>query len=299
MRMLRWTEKLSFQLFEPNRDQTPGEIIFFKLFELFVIYYTIRFAWEWGLYTEFRNTDVVLTLGLANYFDVSIFFDNYLSIINAAFITILSIASYFRLGFRWQYLVVMVLLHIQYVARFTQGEIPHSQNLIGMSVLCFAIGAIFFPGKKQMPRFVMGSIIFFIGLGYTSAFFAKLVGTGIYWFDGRHLWLWIGEKSVDILSREGIYNPNLLQSMALQSTGVAAVILLIGWMTELIGFTMWWNKLRPYTTILLVGMHLGITMTMNIRFDAFVIQLILVGFPWYLLLDRYFIKTPSLLEKWL
>ncbi len=296
---MKWTDKLSYQLFEPSRDQSPGEVIFFKLFELFVIYYTIRFAWEWGLYTEFRNTDVVLELGLANYIDISIFFDNYLTIINAAFITVLSVACYFRLGFRWQYMVVMVLLHVQYVARFSQGEIPHSQNLIGMSVLCFAIGAIWFPDKKQMPRFVMGSIIFFIGLGYTSAFFAKLIGTGINWYDGRHLWLWIGEKSIDILSREGTYNPNFLQSMALQSTAIASIILLIGWFTELIGFTMWWTKLRPYTTTLLIGMHFGITMTMNIRFDAFVIQLILVGFPWYILIDRYVKTTPRILEKWL
>ncbi len=296
---MRWTDKLSFQLFEPDRDQTPGEVIFFKIFELFVIYYTIRFAWEWGIYTEFRNTEVVLTLGLANYFDVSVFFNNYLAIINAGFITILSIASYFRLGYRWQYMLVIVLLHVQYVARFSQGEIPHSQNLIGMAVLCFAIGAIFFPDKKQMPRFVMGSIIFFIGLGYTSAFFAKLIGTGINWYDGRHLWLWISEKSIDILSREGAYNPNFLQAMALKSTAVASVILLIGWLTELIGFTIWWRKLRPYTTTFLIGMHLGITMTMNIRFDAFVIQLFMVGFPWYLLIDRYVKNTPRVLMKWI
>lgn len=296
---MRWTDKLSFQLFEPDRDQTPGEVIFFKIFELFVIYYTIRFAWEWGIYTEFRNAEVVLTLGLANYFDVSVFFDNYLAIINAGFITILSISSYFRLGYRWQYMLVMVLLHVQYVARFSQGEIPHSQNLIGMAVLCFAIGAIFFPDKKQMPRFIMGSIIFFIGLGYTSAFFAKLIGTGINWYDGRHLWLWISEKSIDILSREGVYNPNFLQAMALKSTAVASVILLIGWLTELIGFTIWWRKLRPYTTTFLIGMHMGITMTMNIRFDAFVIQLFMVGFPWYMLIDRYVKNTPRVLMNWI
>lgn len=294
-----WTEKLGNQLFEPYRDQTAGEVIFFKLFELFVVFYTIKFAWGWGIYTASRNVEVVLSLGLANYIDVSMFFDNYLAIANAVFITLLSIFSYFRLGYKWQYLVVVILLHIQYVARFSQGEIPHSQNLIGMSVVCFAIGAIFFPDKKQMPRFVMGSIIFFIGLGYTSAFVAKMIGTGINWYDGRHLWLWIGEKSIDILSREGVYNPNFLQSMALQSTAVASVILLIGWFTEFIGFTMWWPKIRPFTTLMLLGMHIGITMTMNIRFDAFVMQLILVGFPWYLLLDRFFKTTPPMLERWL
>lgn len=294
---MKWTEKFGNQLFEPKRSQTAGEAIFFKLFELFVVFYTIKFAWEWGVYTASRNVEVVLELGMANYIDVSMFFNNYLALANASFITIIAIFSYFRLGYKWQYLVVMILLHVQYVARFSQGEIPHSQNLIGMSVLCFAIGAIFFPDKKKMPRFVMGSIIFFIGLGYTSAFFAKLIGTGFNWFDGRHLWLWIGEKSIDILSREGVYEANFLQSLALRSTAVASVILLIGWFTEFIGFTMWWKKIRPFTTLMLIGMHFGITMTMNIRFDAFVLQLILVGFPWYILLDRYIKTTPEFVQR--
>ena len=280
---MTWYEKIGNQLFEQERDQSPGEVVFFKLFELFIVFYIIKFAWEWGMYTELRNLEVVLPLGIAKYIDVSIFFDNQLAIINAFFITLISIMSYLRLGYKWQYMVVMVLLHVQYVARFSQGEIPHSQNLIGMAVFCFAIGAIFFPDKEIMPRFVMGAIIFFIGLGYTSAFFAKLIGTGFFWFDGRHLWLWIGEKSIDILSREGVYDANFLQSLALRRTAVASVILLIGWFTEFIGFTMWWKKIRPFTTLMLIGMHIGITMTMNIRFDAFVIQLILVGFPWYIL----------------
>jgi hypothetical protein len=85
--------------------------------------------------------------------------------------------------------------------------------------------------------------------------------------------------------------------MALKSTFIASVILLIGWLTELIGFTMWFKKIRPFTTLMLIGMHIGITMTMNIRFDAFVMQLILVGFPWYILLDRYIKSTPDLLKR--
>ncbi len=280
------------QLFEPERAQTSGERIFFKLFELFVVAYTIRFMWEWGLYTQLRNVEVVLPLGLANYYNSAWLFDHNLALINAFIVTALLCAAFFRMGPKWLYMLVMVLFHIQYVVRFSQGEIPHSQNLIGMSVFCFAIGAWFFPAKSEIPRFVMGSIIFFIGLGYTAAFFSKLIGTGINWYDGRHLWLWISEKSIDILSREGVYSPNFLQQMALGSTAVASVILLIGWFTELIGFTMWWKKLRPYTTTLLIAMHFGITLTMNIRFDAFVMQLILVGYPWYKLIDRFQLREP-------
>ena len=294
---MKWYEKIGHQLFEPNRGQSPGEIIFFKIFELFILIYIIKYAWEWGIYTQLRNTEVVLPLGVANYVDISFLFQWNLALINAAVITLLSSIAFTRMGYKWFYLVVTILFHFQYVARFSQGVIPHSMNLIGMSVLCFAVGAIWFSGKKQMPRFVMGSIIFFVGLGYTSAFIAKLIGTGIHWFDGRHLWLWISEKSIDVYSSLGYYEPNILQELALNYLPLASLILLIGWLTELIGFTMWWKKLRPFTTTLLIGMHFGITLTMNIRFDSFVMQLFLIGFPWYLLVDKYVQTTPKWIEK--
>ncbi|TVQ64672.1 MAG: hypothetical protein EA360_11745 [Balneolaceae bacterium] len=284
---MKWSGYIGRQLFEPERESTLGEMVYFKIFELFVVIYTIKFSWEWGFYSQLRNVEVVLPLGIANYLDISLFFDHQLALITAAVITLLVIFAYFRIGPKWFYAVAMLLFHLQYVIRFSQGEIPHSQNLIGMSVFSLALGALFFPKKEKMARFVLGSVIFFIGLGYTSAFFAKLIGTGIHWSDGRHLWLWIGEKGIDILSREGAFAPNLLQQLALNSVAIASLILLIGWVTELIGFTMWWPRLRPYTTLLLIAMHIGITLTMNIRFDAFVMQLILVGFPWYLLLDRF------------
>lgn len=295
--MMKWYEKIGNQLFEPSRKITPGELLFFKVFELFILFYTVKYAWNWGIYAELRNTEVILPLGLANYIDVSLFFENYASLIVAGLITLFSVLAFFRKGPKWSYLVVIVLLHLQYVIRFSQGEIPHSSNLIGMAVFCFALGALFFPGKDKMPRFVLGSVIFFIGLGYTSAFVVKLIGTGIDWFDGRHLWLWMNEKSIDILSREGVYAPNFLQEMAFESTGIASVILLFGWLTEMIGVTLWWKKLRPYTTTLIIGMHIGITLTMNIRFDLFVVELILIGFPWYRVIDSFITGTPTWIEK--
>jgi len=285
---LKFINLLKNQLFDPSRKVTSGELVHFKIFELFVVVYVIAYSWSWGLYAQRLNEEVVLKLGLANYIDVSTFFDHNLALINAAIISVLVLAAFIRVGSRWFYLLVMILFHLQYVIRYSQGEIPHSQNLIGLAVMILAVGSLFFPNGKFLPRFVFGGVIFFIGLGYTSAFFSKLIGTGFHWFYGEHLWLWIGEKSVDILSREGTYKPNFLQQIALQHVWVASLILLVGWLTELIGFTMWFKKLRPYTTTLLIGMHFGITLTMNIRFDAYVMQLILVGYPWY-----KFIKVDS------
>ena len=281
---MKVTNLLKNQLFDPSRNVSAGELLHFKIFELFVVIYVLAYSWSWGLYTQRLNEEVVLSLGMANYIDVSIFFDYNLALVIAALISLLVLAAFFRIGNRWFYLVVMILFHLQYVIRYSQGEIPHSQNLIGLAVMILAVGSIFFPAGKFFPRFVFGGVIFFIGLGYTSAFFSKLIATGFHWFYGEHLWLWISEKSVDILSRDGSYQTNFLQELALQHGSVASTILLVGWLIELIGFTMWFKKLRPYTTALLIGMHFGITLTMNIRFDAFVMQLILVGFPWYRLI---------------
>ncbi|MCG2590516.1 hypothetical protein [Rhodohalobacter sulfatireducens] len=294
---MRWYEKIGNQLFEPNRRVTPGELIFFKFFELFILLYTIYYSWSWGLYTKLHNSEVVLSLGLANYFDVSYLFDHNIPLFIAFLTSILGIFGFFRKGPKWLYAVVFFLLHLQYVIRYSQGEIPHSQNMIGLSVFCLAVGSIFFSDKQKMPRFVLGAIIFFVGLGYTSAFFSKLIGTGFNWFDGRHLWLWISEKSVDILSREGSFQLNFLQQLALSSTLLSSMILLFGWLTELIGFTAWWKKLRPYTISLLILMHFGITLSMNIRFDAFVLELILIGFPWYKMIDRSVSSTPAWIQK--
>lgn len=281
---MKFTEHLKNELFDPGREVTAGEILHFKLFELFIVVYVILYSWSWGLYTQRFNEEVVLPLGLANYIDISLFFDHNLAIIIAAVISLMVLAAFFRVGNRWFYLIVLMLFHLQYVIRYSQGEIPHSQNLVGLGVLILAVGSFFYPGGKFFPRFVFGGVIFFIGLGYTSAFFSKLIGTGFHWFYGEHLWLWISEKSIDILSRDGLYEVNFLQQIALDHVWAASVILLIGWFTEFIGFTLWFKKWRPYTTTLLIGMHFGITLTMNIRFDAFVMQLIIVGYPWYKLI---------------
>lgn len=281
---MKFTDRLKNELFDPGRDVTAGEMLHFKLFELFIVVYVILYSWSWGLYTQRFNEEVVLPLGLANYIDISLFFDHNLAIIIAAVISVMVLAAFFRIGNRWFYLIVLMLFHLQYVIRYSQGEIPHSQNLVGLGVLILAVGSVFYPGGKFFPRFVFGGVIFFIGLGYTSAFFSKLIGTGFHWFYGEHLWLWISEKSIDILSRDGLYEVNFLQQIALDHVWAASVILLIGWFTELIGFTLWFKKWRTYTTTLLIAMHFGITLTMNIRFDAFVMQLIIVGYPWYKLI---------------
>ena len=278
-------------LFEDDAKTHEGHVYFFKLFELFIVLDAIKLAWEWGLYT-LKIQDVVLPLGMAQYIDISFMHGNNLPLINAALISVLALVAYFRQGSRWQYFIVAILFHFQYVARFSIGEIPHSANLIGMSILAFGTGFIAFKDANQRIRFIMGIILFFTGLGYTTAAFSKLIGTGISWVDGRHLWLWMAEKGTDILSREGVFANNFLQNLAFQYIPVATLILINGLVTEFFGFLMWFKKTRPFATLFIIGMHVGITLTMNIRFDSFVIELIFIGFPWAALFFKYRDKLP-------
>lgn len=289
-------DTLRKNLFEYPEETREARLLFFKLFELFIVIETIHLSWYWGLYT-LKIIDVVLPLGIANYIDISFMHGNNLPVWNAIIITVLAVLSYFRVTGRWGYAVIIVLFHIQYVARFSIGEIPHSANLIGLSVLSFAVGNLFFTKSEDRFAFIFGAILFFTGLGYFTAAISKLIGTGIFWADGRHLWLWIGEKGTDILSREGAFAPNFLQQMALLSIPVATIILLIGFLTEFFGFLMWFKKIRPYIATAIIGMHLGITLSMNIRFDAFVIQLILIGYPWPALIHTYFSNNKLMVQK--
>jgi len=289
---MAFVNRISTELFTPDKKETPGEVLFFRVFEAFIIAYVIKLSWQWGTYMV-RNSEVVLPLGVANYIDISFMFSHSLSLINAGIITGIILLSFFRWGSKWQYFITVLLFHLQFVARFSQGEIPHSANLIGMSLLCISLGFILFDSTVKRRRFILGSIIFFIGLGYIMAACTKLIGTGINWSDGHHLWLWIAEKKTDILSRSGTYNYNWLQQWALYSWSAATALLTLGWLTELSGFLFWWRRLRPYIATGLIIMHVGITLSMNIRFDAFIFELILLGYPWAALIDNYISYIPT------
>lgn len=274
-------------LFDFEKPDSAGVRIYLRLFELFTAVYTIIYAWEWGFYI-LRISDVVLPLGMANYINVEVFFGNNLALINAGVMSGLTLVAFFSRKFKWLYLLSFLLLHIQYVTRFSLGEIPHSSNLLGFSVLGLGIAFCFFKDRVRALSFAYGFLIFFVGLGYTSASISKLIGTGITWVDGNHLWLWIAEKSVDVLSAKGTYNLTWVQELALQSRFMATLILSFGLLTEMVGFLIWWKKLRPYITLLLISMHIGIYYSMNIWFLSYMIELVIIGFPWYKWINSQF-----------
>lgn len=287
-------------LFEFDNPDSVGVKLYLRLFELFSVCYTLVYAWDWGFYI-LRISDVVLPLGLANYIDVEIYFGNSLPMVSAGLMTGMAAVAFFSKRYKWLYLIIFLLLHLQYVARFSLGEIPHSSNLIGFSMLGLGLAFCFIKDKWNALSFAYGFLVFFVGLSYTSASISKLVASGISWVDGKHLWLWIAEKSTDVLSAEGSYTLSLVQELALQSRFIATTILIIGLLTEICAFLFWWKKLRPLITLMLIGMHIGIYYSMNIWFMSYLIELSIIGFPWYKLFNyldkRYHWKGGKILYK--
>lgn len=274
---------LSHNLFDFERPQTTGELIFFKGFELFLLLAVSNLAWSWGLYI-LRMSDVVLPLGVARYLDITFMFEHQLSLINAAAVTGLMLAGYFRLT-RYAYFAGFLLLHVQYAARYTLGEIPHSSNMLGMTLLGLSLAMLLFSDDLHRRRFTLGFTYFFIGLGYTLSAFCKLIGTGITWPAGRHLWMWINEKSIDAFAKTGVLEFNLLQELALSGHATATIFLTIGLLTELFAFLAWWKKFRTPVLVAVIGLHVGIYLVMNIFFRLSVYELILLAFPWAAWLD--------------
>jgi len=277
-------KKLLTNLFDFEREETAGEILAFRLFELGMAYWVLHYAWTWAFYI-LKIGDVVLPLGIAQHIDISFMFSHHLSLFNAAAITILLGVGFFRL-WRFGYVSALLLMHIQYTARFSLGEISHGANIAGMVLLALALGALFFRDSVHAHRFTYGFSYLFLGLGYMSAATCKLVASGPLWVDGHHMWLWIGERTVDTFSLSGQIDYNWLQELTLNHVSIATLILSFGLLTELFAFLMWFKRTRPWIMTLLIGMHIGVLFTMKISFPANVAMLLLLAYPWGSWIDK-------------
>jgi len=275
---------LSNLIFEWERTETKGQYLFFRLVEVILLYQIMFNVWNWAFYIR-DLSDVILPLGIANYFDVSLLFGTPIPLINAAIITLLLLTGFFR-KWRFAYLLTIFFFHLQYASRFSQGEISHGSNLAGTILLCIGISFAFIKDQEKARKSAWGLMFFFIGLGYVSASMSKLIGTGFTWIDGDHLRMWIAERATDKLSQRGTFALNEFQKLLLDNWWMATATLGFGWLSEFLGFLMWFRKTRWIQATLLLGMHIGIVFTMNIYFGDYVYLLILLGYPWDKLLDK-------------
>ena len=276
---------LTSHLYGFGETDTTGQRVVRKVFELFIVIATCYLAWYWGLYT-LRISDVVLPLGIARYIDISFMHGNLLPLWNAGLISALVIFGFMGWG-KYSYSAAFGFLLLQYAARFSLGEIPHSANLVGMGLLGYALARVCFDDAREGSRFALGFSYFSIGLSYTFAAWSKLIGTGWNWADGRHLWMWINEKAVDEIARSGFVELNFIQEWALSSIWLATLFLLFGMMTEFFGFLVWFKRFRFPAMMAILMLHIGIWLTMDILFTLSVWELMILGPPWAYLIDRF------------
>ncbi len=275
-------------LFETVLPDSRGGRIYFKVFELFVVVSAIHLAWKWAGYIP-RLTDTVEPVGLAAYINLSFVVDPVVAWGMALALTASASTGFVRIRLlgRYGYAVAFMLMLVLFAARFSQGKIPHSANLVGMAVLALALGMLLFRNAHDRARFVLGFTYFYVGLAYTLAGIAKLVGTGLTWPDGRHLWMWINEKSIDVFAKYGQLDLNWVQHLALDHRLFATAMLTFGWVTELTAFLLWWERFRRPLIVLILMLHFGIWMSMNIMFKLSIFELVILLLPLPMLIDRY------------
>jgi len=279
------------QLFGFHVTDTRGERLFFYAFELFVAACTLKYAWSWAAHVQ-QLGDVVLPLGIAQYIDVSVFFESWIAYGAAGLLTASVVLGALR-WWRYGYVAALLLLHLLFAARYSQGEIPHSSNVLGMTLLGLALALPAFDAERLRRRFTIGFTYFFIGLGYTSSAVCKLVATGPQWVDGHHLQLWVHEKSIDVFAATGSFNFTFAQEMVLEYYWIATLFLIIGLVTESLAISMWWPRLRIPTVLAVLGLHAGIYLTMRIVFAITTLELILLALPWACLVTRVLNGTSS------
>jgi len=273
------------QLFQNDETWSIDRQWYFRIVEFILMLQLIYYSWSWGYYIQHLST-VVLPLGLANYIDVSVLFHHNYSLILAILATVTALLGFFRIK-PWMYAFSLLFFHLIYISRFSQGEISHGANMLGVAIMSLAVATFSFKNEGQIQKFAWGMIIFLIGFSYTSAAFCKLIGTGFNWADGQHLWLWMHELATDRLSENGSFSFNFFQEFLFRHHWLATIVLLSGWIVEFLGITLWFNKLRPYIATLLIGLHVGIYLSMRINFvDNFGVMLVMIGYPWHHLIHQ-------------
>ena len=283
--------RLTLELFDFGRPSTRGEALFARIFEALIVLWTLQHCWTWAGYIQ-RIEAVVLPLGLANYLDVSVFFDDNLSYVLAGVVTVAMAVGFLR---KWKYAYAVGLLgfHLMYASRYSLGEISHGSNFIGIAVLAFALAtALFSESEHQTSRFSFGFLFFIYGIGYTSAGICKLIGTGIDWPSASHFALWVGERTIDVTSRDGVFEPTFLQQLGTQYPWIGAGSLIFGLIAELVGVLVWFRRYRTPVLLALLGMHVGIDLTLDIMFIYNILILALLALPWGAVIDAVAFGVP-------
>ena len=95
------------------------------------------------------------------------------------------------------------------------------------------------------------------------------------------------------MAGQGSFEPSLVQELLLSNWWMATAVLTFGWVTEACGWLLWWRPTRPYITTALIALHVGIGASMNLWFEQFMYELLLIGYPWPRLIDRAWARAEN------
>lgn len=284
-------QNLARALFPLDGPLTSGERTHFTVLQVGVAALVLKETWPWPESIA-RLQSLVAPLGIGSHLDLS-----FLLGATSPYVLYGALAGALLLGTvrrsAWAYWAALLCFHLLYVTRYSLGKASHGTSFLGLAVLALALGTSLYkrddPAAQQ--RFSFGFLFFFYGFGYVMAAICKMVATGPSWPAGAHLLLWMGEKSVDVTSSTGHFEPNAMQSLILQTPELGTAALTFGLVAEALGFLMWFSRYRPWIVTALIAMHIGIDFTMNIFFFNNICMLLLVGYPWGRWLQRF--RSPE------
>lgn len=277
--MSQLQQMLSQNLFPFERPLTRGEQLHFRLFELLIALSSLRLAWQWSDYVQ-RLDRVIKPQGIGQYFDVTQLLGSQAVYVLTGVLALCLVLGMTRRS-PFAYGAALLIVHVLYVTRHSQGKASHIAHCIGQSLLALTLGAALFRRSSLLfQRFVWGSLICFFGSSYVLAGICKLSYTGIGWPNGAHLLLWIAERQLDVVAASGSFEPNIVQRLIVSHRELGTLMLAFGLTTELLAFLIWFERFRPWMVSGLIAMHVGIGITMNIYFPYNVYLLLMLGYPW-------------------
>lgn len=281
-RMWKQVTWVTDQMFEFDRPVTLAEERVFRVFELFVTAALCYFCWTWALEVG-RLGEGAFQVWTPKYFG-SLLNPQSLALLNAGLITLLFALGWFRVFDRYMYLGALLLIHVQFVGRYWPDVGLHQSQMVGLGLVALALAFFFFDSSALRLRFTFGASYVLIGAGYVLAAVSKLRQGGWEWIDGNNFQMMLAANQVHRIARDRPFEYNALQELIMSHGWLGAVILGIGLLTELTAFLLCVRRFRIYSATAILLMHVGVVATMNIWFAWNMTIVLLLGYPWAVLL---------------
>jgi hypothetical protein len=265
-------------IFEFSRPVTKPDLIHFRVLEAFVCGAAIWASWEWALAISGQIATPAL-LGLAKVTGIP-FVSRTSAVLAATGITVCACSAFARIRPATSYTAVVGLMHLLYVSRWAYGKANHTDNMVGMTIVCLALGyALFRDDEARRVRGVLGFVFVAIGIIYTFAGLAKLRTTGLGWANGAHLQIWIYEAHTGELARFGQSNFTALQTFLLEHTRIGSLLLAGSLAIECCGAAVCFARTRHFALLAMISLHIGIWFVLDIRFSFYMIELLILFVP--------------------